>query len=69
MDALDYVTEQMIRDRLSAARASARVAALIRQSKARPRRSSGIGHRLIDLGRSLMKVARDAARTVRWRTS
>ena len=69
MDALDYVIEQMIRDRFAAARASARRAALIRQSKARPRRLSGIGHRLIDLGRSLMKVARDAARTVRWRTS
>jgi hypothetical protein len=63
----DYVIEQMIRDRLAAARASARRAALIRQSKGRPRRLSGIGHRLINLGRSLMKVARDAARTVRWR--
>jgi hypothetical protein len=68
MDA-DYVIEQMIRDRLVPAWASALRAALIRQSKARPRRSSGIGHRLIDLGRSLMKVARYAARTVRWRTS
>jgi len=58
----------MIRDRLAAARARARRAALIRQSKARPQRSSGI-HRLIDLSRSLMKVARDAVRTVRWRTS
>ncbi len=56
-----YVIEQMIRDRLAAARASARRTALIRQSKGRPRRSSGIGHRLIDLGRPLMKVARDAA--------
>ena len=69
MEPLDYVVEQMTRDRLAAARASAQRAALIRQSKARPQRSSGIGHRLIDLGRSLMKVARDAARTVRWRTS
>lgn len=65
----DYVMEQMVRDRLAAARASARRAALIRQSKAHARRSSSIGHRLIDLGRSLMKVARDAARSVRWRTS
>jgi hypothetical protein len=65
----DYVIEQIIRDRLAAARASAQRAALIRQSKARPRRSSGIGHRLIDRGRSLMKIARTAARTVRWRTS
>ena len=64
MDVLDYVIEQMIRDRLAAA-ASARRAALIRH----PRRLSGIAHRLMDLGRSLMKVARDAARTVRWRTS
>jgi hypothetical protein len=62
-----YVIEQMIRDRLAAARASARRTALIRQSKGRPRRSSGIGHRLIDLGRPLVKVARDAARTVGWR--
>jgi hypothetical protein len=45
MDALDYVIEQIIRDRLAAARASARRAALIRQSKGRPRRLSGIGHR------------------------
>ena len=69
MDEPYYVIEQMIRDRLAAARASAGRAALTRQSKARRRRSSGSGHWLIDLGRSLMKVARDAARTVRWRTS
>jgi hypothetical protein len=68
MDA-HYVIEQMIRDRLAGARASALRAALIRQSKARLRRLSGIGHRLIDLRSSLMKVARDAARTVRWKTS
>ena len=69
MDTNDHAIEQTIRDRLAAARASARWAALSRQSKARPRRSSGIAHRLIDLGRSLMKAVGGAARTVRWRTS
>ena len=62
MDADCYVAEYMIRDRLAEVRARARVAALLRQSNERSRRSNGIGSRLIDLGRSLVKGARKVAR-------
>ncbi len=55
MDADVYFAEQVIRDRIAEARAQAEVAALIRRPYRGSRRPSGIGHRLLELGRSLVK--------------
>ena len=61
MDADCYVIEQMIRERLADARASARWADVLRQSKERSRRSNRIRSLLIDVGRSLVNGAREGA--------
>lgn len=60
MDA-EYVLEQMIRDRFADARASARWAGVLRQSKERSRRSNRIRSLLIDVRRSLVNGAREGA--------
>jgi hypothetical protein len=56
-----YVIEHMIRDRLADARATAKVAALLRQRDQGRRRSNGLGTRLVHFGGSLGKAAREAA--------
>jgi hypothetical protein len=61
MDADWYVVEQMIRDRRSAARSTARCAALLRRSNECLRRPNGIGNRRIDPGRWLVTQAREVA--------
>ena len=61
----DYVFEQMIRDRIADARATAQWNALRRQSSEGRQRSNGILSRLIDLGRNLRNlVAATQAETV-----
>ena len=61
MDAECYLLEQMIRERHAEARESARRAALLRQANERPRVSSPIRSRVIELGRSLVNAARTRA--------
>ena len=55
MEADEYFAERLIRDRLAEARARAEVAALYRQSHGGSAEAKGIGRRLIELGRSLVK--------------
>jgi hypothetical protein len=59
MDAECYVIEQMIRDRIAEARATAQRAALIRQSKGHSRDARSAGSWLMELGRSLAKGVRE----------
>jgi len=56
-----YLLEQMLRERHAEARESARRAALLRQANERPRVSSPIRSRVIELGRSLVNAARTRA--------
>lgn len=60
MDAELYFAEKMARDRIAEVRASAEVARLLRQSPQRSR-PNGVGRRLIETGRSLLKTARKVA--------
>ena len=55
MDADGYVVEHIIRDRLAEARARAEFAALHYQSHGGSPDVKGIGHRLIEFGRSLVR--------------
>jgi len=55
MDADVYAAEQIIRDRLTEARARAERVALLREAGQGSLRASGLGHRLLELGRSLLK--------------
>jgi hypothetical protein len=55
MDADGYVVAHIIRDRLAEARARAKFAALHYQSHGGSPDVKGIGHRLIEFGRSLVK--------------
>jgi hypothetical protein len=56
-----YVIEHMIRERLADARATAKVAALLRQRDQGQPRSNGLGTRLVYFGGFLGKAAREAA--------
>ena len=55
MDAECYFAEKMMRERLADVQASAELARLLRQSNEHSRRD-GIGRRLIETGRSLVKT-------------
>ena len=55
MDANTYFAEHIIRERLAEARAIGELAALLREQNQGSRRASGFGHRLLELGRSLVK--------------
>jgi len=55
MNADVYFAEHIARDRLAEARARAEFAALLRDPTEGARRASGFGHRLFELGRSLVK--------------
>jgi len=55
MDANTYFAEHIIRERLAEALARAELARLVRESNQGSRRASGLGHRLLELGRSLVK--------------
>jgi len=50
-----YVAEHIVRDRLKEARARAELAPFLRESNQGSLRASGFGHRLLELGRSLVK--------------
>jgi len=55
MEADEYFAERRIRDRLADARARAEFAALYCQSHGGAADAKGIGRRLVELGRSLVK--------------
>jgi hypothetical protein len=55
MDADVYFAEHIIRDRLAEARARAKFAALLGEPHQGSLRARGFGHRLLELGRSLVK--------------
>ena len=55
MEADEYFAERLIRDRLAEARTRADFAARYRQSHGGSADAEGIGRRLIELGRSLVK--------------
>ena len=55
MEADEYFAEHLIRDRLAEARTRAEFAALYCQSHGGSTDAKGIGRRLIELGRSLVK--------------
>jgi len=55
MEAGEYFVEHLIRDRLAEARSRAEFAALYCQSHVGSADATGIGRRLIELGRSLVK--------------
>ena len=57
-----YVAEHIIRDRLAAARARAEFAALLGEPNQGSRRASGFGHRLLEIGRSLVRRRGHVAR-------
>jgi hypothetical protein len=61
MEADDYIVEHIVRSRVAEARARAEFAALLGQSEQGATRAKGIGRRLIELGRSLVKAARTEA--------
>ena len=50
-----YFAEHIVRDRLAEARARAELAALRGEANQGSRRASRFGHRLVELGRSLVK--------------
>jgi len=54
MDGDVYFAEHIIRDRLAEARARAQFAALRGEANQGSPRASGLGHRLVELGRSLV---------------
>ena len=56
MEADEYFAESFIRDRLADARARAEVAVLYGQLHGGPADAKGIGRRLVELGRSLVKT-------------
>jgi hypothetical protein len=64
MDGDVYFAEHIIRDRLAEARARAKFAALHGEANQGSPRAGGFGHRLVELGRSLVKQARTEARTL-----
>ena len=55
MEADEYFAERLIRDRLAEARTRAEFAALYCQSHGGSPDVKGIGHRLIEFGRSLVR--------------
>ena len=55
MDGDVYVAEYIIRDRLAEARARAKVAALHGEANQDAPRANGIGHRLLEFARSVVK--------------
>jgi len=55
MDGDVYVAEYIIRERLAAARARAKLAALRGEGKQDSQEPRGIAHRLLELGRSFVK--------------
>jgi len=55
MEAGEYFVEHLIRDRLAEARTRAEFSALYCQSRIGSADAKGIGRRLIELGRSLVK--------------
>jgi hypothetical protein len=55
MDIDVYLAEYIIRDRLAEARARAEFAAVLGEPNQSAHRRSGFGHRLFELGRSLVK--------------
>ena len=64
MDGDVYVAEYIIRERLAAARARAKFAALRGEAKQDSKRANGFWHQLLDVGRSLVNGrGRSMART------